>query len=138
MLSLFAIPALASTKVIDISRPEGNEEIVTKTIFSICGASIYDETIIEFFYKDTDANQYKPLLTTEGDASFTVGKIFGKDIELKYRGENEIKIKAYTKATKNEPQIEYYTITLAEEKKKDNWFEKALDWFTGTDANEKK
>jgi len=136
MLSLFAIPALAAD-VVDISRPEGNE-IVTKDIFSICGASIYDEATVELFYKDEETDQYKPLLTTEGESSFTVGKIFGKDIKLKYPGENEIKIKAYTKSTKNDPQFEKYTITLAEEKRDQNWLEKALNWFTGADANEKK
>ena len=92
----------------------------------------------ELFYKDKETDEYKPLLTTEGESSFTVGKLFGKDIELKYKGENEIKVKAYTKATKSDPQVEDYTITFTEEKKQDNWLEKALNWFTGADANEKK
>ncbi|PYG87178.1 hypothetical protein LY28_02314 [Ruminiclostridium sufflavum DSM 19573] len=130
MLPLFMVPTLASSNVVDISRPDGNE-IVTKEVFSICGVTIEDEAYIEFYYKDKEADQYKPLLTTEGKYCFKVGKIFGKDIELKYKGKNEIRIKAYTTATKNDPQIENYTITLVEEKKKENWLEKALNWFTG-------
>jgi hypothetical protein len=137
MIPLFAIPALAAPKVVDISRPEGNE-IVTKEIFSICGSSIKDEATLELFYYDTDTRKFEPLLTPEGESSFTVGKLFGMDIELKYKGVNKIKIKAYTDATIEKPQIETYTITLVEEKEDDNWLKNALDWFTGTDATEKK
>jgi len=136
MLSIFAIPALASSKVVDITRPEGNE-IVTKDIFSICGGSIGDEATIELFYKDRDTKQYEPLCTTEGESVFTVGKIFGKDIVLMYKGENKIRIKAYVEGEESKPQIQNFTITLGEEKENDNWLEKALDWFTGTDANRK-
>ncbi|MHB8062790.1 MAG: hypothetical protein ACYDG2_09190 [Ruminiclostridium sp.] len=137
MLTLFAIPVLASSNVIEISRPEG-DEIVTKQMFSICGTSIEDGVIIEILYRDIETDEYKPLLTTDGKSSFSVGKIFGKDIKLKYKGENEIQVKAYAKSTKNDPQIETYIITVAEEKKDGNWLENALDWFQGTDANEKK
>jgi hypothetical protein len=134
MLPLFVIPAFASD-VVEISRPEGNE-VVTKEIFSICGSSVSEEATIELSYKDKDGD-YKPLFTTEGESTFTVGKIFGKDIVLK-KGDNEIKIVAYTKSTKNDPQVKNYTITYTEEKKSDNWLDKALNWFTGADANEKK
>ncbi len=136
LLSLFGTPALASTKVVDISRPEGNE-IVTKDVFSLCGSSINDEATIELFYKDRETGKYTTLLTTEGEASFTVGKLFGKDFVLKYKGENQIKLKAYTSATKSDPQIEEYTITLAEEKKDDNWLGKVWNWFTGKDTEKK-
>lgn len=121
MLPLFSIPALASTKVVDITRPEGNE-VVYKELFSICGVCIYDDTTIEFFYKDKETGEYKPLLTTEDQASFKVGsnKIFGKDIKLKYKGENKIRVIAYTDATKSDPQKSNYTITFSEEKKS-NW-----------------
>ncbi len=133
MLPLFVVPTLASSQVVDISRPDGNE-IVTKEIFSICGVTIEDEAYIEIFYKDRETDLYKPLQTTDGDYSFKVGKIFSKDIELKYMGKNEIKVKAYTSATKNDPQINKYTITRVEEKKKENWLEKALNWFTGDET----
>jgi len=124
MLPLFALSALAApTKVVDITRPEGNE-IVTKEIFSICCIGMYDNTTILFEYKDKETGNYKPLLTTEGESLFKVEKndFFGKDIQLKYKGENQIRVIAYTKATKGDPQENNYTITLAEEKKKSNWF----------------
>lgn len=123
MISLFVVPALATTtKVVDITRPEGNE-IVTKDIFSICGVCIYNDTTIEFEYKDKETGKYRPLINTEGDSVFKVGsnKMFAKDIQLKYEGENEIKVTSYTKATQENPQENYYTITLTYEKKKNNW-----------------
>ena len=123
MMPLITIPAMAASKVVDITRPEGNE-IVTKDVFSICGVCLYDETTIEFSYKDKETGKYKPLETVEGYSDFKVGnnKLFGKEIVLKYKGENEIKVTAYTKSTKEDPQENYYKITLTEEKKKDNWF----------------
>ncbi|QNU66790.1 hypothetical protein EHE19_018460 [Ruminiclostridium herbifermentans] len=133
MLPLFVVPTLASSKIVDISRPDGNE-IVTKEIFSICGVAIEDEAYIEIYYKDRETDLYKPLQTTDGEYVFKVGKIFSKDIELKYKGKNELRIKAYTAATKNDPQIEKYTITLVEEKRKENWLEKALNWFAGDET----
>lgn len=132
MIPLFALPALASSKVVNISRPEGNE-IVFKEIFSICGSSVYDEATIELFYKDEEG-EYQPLYTTEGESSFTVGKFFGKDIELS-KGQNKIRIVAYTEETKSHPQIKNYTITLAEEKKDENVLKKMLNWITGTDTD---
>ena len=132
VLAIFTVSVFAAEiKVVDISRPEGSE-IVTKDVFSICGTSIYDDATIELYYKDKATDQYKPLENTEGESVFKVGKIFGKDIKLN-KGENEIFIKAYTKSTKNDPQRETYTITYSEEKKKDGWWEKALNWFNGTD-----
>lgn len=133
MLPLFVVPVMASSQVVDISRPVGNE-IVTKSEFSICGVAIEDEVYIELFYKDKGTGQYKALETTEGDHCFKVGKIFSKDFELKYMGKNDIMVKAYTAATKNDPQINKYTITRVEEKKKANWLEKALSWFTGDET----
>jgi len=137
MLPLFAVPALAAgAKVVDITRPEGNE-IVTKEIFSIGGACIYDDTTIEFFYKEKETGDYRSLATTEGDSSFKVGnsKLFGKEVELKYKGDNEIRVIAYTKLTKDNPQREDYTITVTEEKKKSNWFDAAINWFKGKDES---
>ncbi len=134
MLPLFATPALAASKVVKITRPEGNE-IVTQDIFSICGTSIGDEATIELFYYDKETKKYEPLSTTEGESTFTVGKVFSKDIQLN-KGENKIRILAYTDPEKQ--QKETFTITLAEEKKEDNWLEKALDWFTDSDSTEKK
>lgn len=134
LISIFALPAFATIDVVDITRPEG-DEVVTKEIFSIFGTCIYDETTISFEYYDTDAGDYKPLKTTDGYSTFKVGsgKMFGKDIKLKYKGDNEIKITAYTntKDSKEDPQIMTYIITRGEEKKDSNWFEKALDWITG-------
>ncbi len=124
-LSVFVVPALASSQMVDISRPDGNE-IVTKDVFSICGVALEDNAYIEIFYKDRESDQYKPILI-DGVYCFKVGKIFSNDIELKYMGENEIKVKAYTTASKNDPQIMKYTITRVEEKKKENWLEKALN-----------
>lgn len=133
MLPLFVVPALASSQVVDISRPDGNE-IVTKDVFSICGVALEDNVYIEIFYKDRESDQYKLLPTTDGDYCSKVGKIFSKDIELKYMGKNEIKVKAYTSESKNDPQINKYTITRVEEKKKENWLEKALNWFIGDET----
>lgn len=133
MLPLFVTPALASSQVVDISRPDGNE-IVTKDVFSICGVAIEDDAYIELFYKDRETDQYRPLNVIGGGHFFKVGKIFSKDIALKYKGKNEIRIKAYTSATRNDPQISKYTITLVEEKKKESWLEKALNWFTGDET----
>ena len=129
MLPMFSLPVLAS-KVVNITRPEANE-VVYNEIYSIGGIGIYDHTTIEFYYKDRETEKYKILLTTDGEASFTVdkGNFFGKDIELKYKGENEIRITSYTKATRNNPKENDYTITVAEEKKNGNWFTDALDWF---------
>lgn len=135
MLPLFAIPALASSKVVNITRPEGNE-IVTQEYFSICGTSKKDEATIELYYYDKETKNYEPLSTTEGESTFTVGKVFSKDILLN-KGENKIKIVAYIDP-EDKPQTAYFTITLAEEKKEDNWLEKALNWFTEADATEKK
>lgn len=123
MIPLIAVPALAASKVVDITRPDGNE-IVTKDVFSICGVGLYDDTTVEFSYKDKDTGKYKPLETANGYSSFKVGnkKLFGEEIVLKYKGENEIKIVAFTKATKDDPQENSYTITWTDEKKKGNWF----------------
>lgn len=133
MISLLAIPAMAAT-VVDISRPEGNSEVVTKEIFSIFGTCLYDETTISFEYKDKDTNEFKPLETTDGYSTFKVGsgKMFGKDVKLKYKGDNIIRVIAYTKATQDDKQVENYTITVSDEKKKSNWLEKLTDWITGT------
>lgn len=121
--------AAASPKVVDITRPEGNE-VVTKDVFTICGVCVYDDTTIELAYKDRDTGTFKPLYTTDKESIFKVGsnKLFAKDIVLKYKGENIIKITAYTKATENDPWSKDYTITLAQEKKKSNWFDDALKW----------
>lgn len=129
MLILLALPTVASTKVVDITRPEGNE-VVTKDVFSICGVCLYDETTISFEYKDKETGKYKPLETTDGYSTFKVGsgKIFGKDVKLKYKGDNDIKIIAYTKDTKDDPQIKDYIITLGEEKKKGSWIDALTDW----------
>lgn len=135
VFSVFVIPSFAAEiPVVDISRPEGSE-IVSKDIFSICGTSIYGEATIELYYKDKETNQYKPLENTDGESVFKVGKIFGKDIKLK-KGENEIKIKAYTKSTKNDPQIKNYTITYTEAKEQESLWEKALNWFSGTEEKQ--
>lgn len=134
MLSTFLLSAFAAddNHVVDISRPEGDEEVVTKMVFSIFGTCIYDETTITFEYYDTDAGDYKPLRTTDGVSTFKVGsgKMFGKDVRLKYRGPNDIKITAYTKETKSDPETFYYTITFSEEKKSGDWFNKAIEWIT--------
>jgi hypothetical protein len=132
VLSVFSISAFAAgTPVVDISRPEGNE-IVSKDIFSICGTSIYGEATIELYYKDKDSDQYKPLENTDGESVFNVGKIFGKDIKLN-KGENYIKILAYTKSTKSNPQNKEYIITYTEAKEQGSFWEKALNWFGKTD-----
>lgn len=117
ILALFAIPAMAADNIVKITRPDGNE-IVEKPVFSICGVCTYDETFIEFQYWDRVDEKYLPLETTDGDSSFKVGssKLFGKNIELKYKGENQIKIIAYTK-DRDDPQTKTYTITYAPEKK---------------------
>jgi len=134
ILSIFAVPAFAAEiKVVDISRPEGSE-IVTKDIFSICGTCVYDEATIELSYWDKATEKYEALENTDGKSTFKVGKIFGTDIKLN-KGENQIRIKAYTKSTKDSAQEKNYTITYTEEKKQDSWWEKALNWFGGT--NEK-
>lgn len=131
MLSVFLIPAFAAEHVVDISRPEGEAEVVTKQIFSIFGTCIYDETTISFEYLDTDTGDYKPLKTVDGVSTFKVGsgKMFGKDIRLK-RGPNDIKIIAYTKQTKDDPEEFFYTITFGDGNKSGDWFDKAIDWIT--------
>lgn len=135
MISVF-VPAVAASPVVDITRPEGNE-IVTKDIFSICGVCVYDETTIAFEYKDKETGEYKSLLTTDGETSFKVGnnKIFGKDIQLKYKEKNEIRVIAYTKATQSKPQVNDYTITLVDEKKKTNWIKDAINWLLDKEEN---
>lgn len=129
MLSILILPAAADNHVIDISRPEGNE-VVTKEIFSIFGTCVYDETTISFEYLD-EAGEYKPLKATDGNSTFKVGsgKMFGKDIKLK-KGENVIKITAYTntKESKEDPEILDFTITFVEDKKNSNWFQDAINW----------
>jgi len=139
MLSMFSLSALASSRFVNITRPEGNE-VVYKEIYSIGCIGTYDDTTIEFSYKDRVTGKYKPLLSTEGESSFRVdkGNFFGKDVELKYKGENEIRVTSYTKSTKNDPQESDYTITLAEETKKSNWFDDALKWFKGLSLDDKK
>ncbi len=140
MMSLLTSPVMAA-KVVDISRPDGNE-VVTKDIFTIFGTCVYDETIISLEYKDKDSGEFKPLETTDGYSTFKVGsgKMFGKDIKLKYKGPNEIKIIAYTKDTINDKWSKTYTITLGEEQKKSNWFDKAIEWITrgSTDSDSNK
>jgi hypothetical protein len=134
MLPFFASSALAAPKVVDITSPGGNEEVVTKELFSICGVCIFDDTTIAFEYKDKDSGKYKELLTIDGESSFKVGssKMFGKSIELKYKGVNEIKVIAFTKTLKDE---NYYTITFNEEKKKSSWLDRLENWLVG--PNEK-
>lgn len=136
MLSVF-MPAVASNNIVDITRPEGNE-IVAKDIFSICGVCVYDETTIAFEYKDKDSGEYKSLLTTDGETSFKVGnnKIFGKDVQLKYKGENEIRVIASAKSV-NKSETKNYTITVVEEKKKGNWIDAAIKWLTGNKEENK-
>lgn len=137
MLPFFASTVLAAPEVVvEITSPASNEEVVTKEQFSICGVCIYDETTIEFQYKNRESGEYEELLTTDGKASFKVGsnKLFGKSIKLKYKGEdNEIKVIAYTKATKDDPQVNEYTITFSDEKKKSNWFNDTWNWLVGPD-----
>lgn len=143
MLAIFIIPAFAEVQVVDITRPEG-DEVVTKETFSIFGTCIYDETTIKFEYRDTDGD-YKPLRTTDGTSTFKVGsgKMFGKDIRLKEKGENYIRITAYTntKESKDDPQILEYTITLGDDKNNGDWFEDAINWIkngTNDESSEKK
>lgn len=130
LLSVFAYPVLAAKQVVDITRPEESTEVVSKSVFMISGNCLYDETTITFQYWDTDAKEYKPLETTDGSSTFKVGsgKIFAKNVELKYTGENQIKIISYTKATKDEPQENIYTITVGKKKEDSNWIDKAMDW----------
>ncbi len=144
-MSLVVSPVGAAPgKFVEISRPEGNAEVVTKDVFSIFGTCVYDETIVTFEYKVRDSEEFKPLETTEGYSTFKVGsgKMFGKDIKLKYKGENIIRIIAYTKDIKDDKdkQVQTYTITQGEEKKKSNWFEKAIEWITspGKDSDKDK
>lgn len=129
MLFLVALPAMASEDYIEITRPEGNEEVVTKEVFSIWGKCIYDETTITFEYLDQETGNYEPLLTTGGVSTFKVGKskTFGKDIKLKYKGPNEIKIKAYTAGNEDDPQELYYTITRGD--KQSGSLEAIVEWF---------
>lgn len=137
MVSIIA-PAAADSPVVDITRPEGNE-IVAKDVFTISGVCVYDNTTIELEYLDRDTETFKPLYTTDKESSFKVGsnKLFAKDIVLKYKGENVIKITASTKIKDVKPQEKKYTITwTTEEKKKSNWFEAAINWLK--DLDEKK
>jgi hypothetical protein len=133
LLLMFSLPAMASSDIVKITRPDGNE-IVEKSTFSICGVCTYDETFIEFQYLDKDTEKYKTLYTSDGDSSFKVGssKLFGKNVELKYKGVNHIRVIAYTKATKDDPEIKNFTITFTEEKK-NNLIESignAINWLT--------
>lgn len=115
LTAIFATPAMAAN-IVKITRPDGNE-VVEKPIFSICGVCTYDETFIEFEYWDKSSEKYKPLETTDGELTFKVGssKLFGKNVELKYKGENRIRVIAYTKNIKDDPKE--YTIIYAAEKK---------------------
>jgi hypothetical protein len=119
ILSIFAIPAFAAN-IVEIYRPDGNE-VVTKELFSISGACTYEDTTIEFYYKNKNSDEFVPLETTEGYSSFKVGssKLFAKEVNLKYKGDNVIRIKSYTKSSK--PQYNTFTITYSEETKKGNW-----------------
>lgn len=116
LTALFAVPAMAASNIVKITRPDGNE-VVEKPVFSICGVCTYDETFIEFEYWDKATEKFQPLETTDGELTFKVGssKLFGKNVELKYKGENRIRVLAYTKNTKDEPKD--YTIIYAAEKK---------------------
>lgn len=122
------MPALAATKVIDITKPESKNEVVEKSVYSICGYCVYDETYVEIFRYDQDDDKYKPLETVDGDTVIKVGagKFLAANIELN-KGENNIKIKSYTKATKDDPQEDTKTITYSEKKKK-NWLDALKDW----------
>ena len=126
-LSAITIPAFADDKVIDITKPEG-DMVSDKAVISICGLCIYDETFIEVYYFDSKASEYKLLPTVEGDNVVKVGngKIFARNYELKSKGDNSIKIKAYTAKTKDKPQENFYTISVSEPKKK-NWAEEIKD-----------
>lgn len=128
MLFLVALPAMAS-EYIEITRPEGDQEVVTKEIFSIWGKCIYDETTITFEYLDQETGSYEPLLTTGGVSTFKVGKskTFGKDIKLKYKGPNEIRITAFAKGYEDDPETLNYTITRGE--KKTGTLEAIVEWF---------
>ena len=134
LFSVMVIPAMAAPKIVEITRPEGNEEVVTKEIFSIFGTCVYDETTISLEYYDKSAGEYLPLETTEGQTTFKVGsgKMFGKDIKLN-KGKNEIRVIASAKELKDEKQYLTFTITYAEEKKKSNLFDKITDWLTKKD-----
>lgn len=125
-----ALPSAAAPKIVEITRPEGNE-VVNKEIFSIFGTCLYDETTISFEYLDKETDTYLPLETTEGQTTFKVGngKMFGKDIKLE-KGKNEIRIVASAKEIKDEKQYLPFTITFVEEKKKSNWFDKLTDWMS--------
>lgn len=127
MLSVLVLPAMAANNLIEITRPEGNE-IVTKDIFSIWGKCFYDETTITLEYKDRETDEYKPLTTTDGVSSFKVGssKTFGKDIKLKYDGDNIIKIIADTDT--EHQVVGPFTITLGKKKDK-SWWEDPFNWF---------
>ncbi|WP_024832584.1 hypothetical protein [Ruminiclostridium josui] len=118
LMAVFVTPVMAASNIVKITRPDGNE-VVEKPIFSICGVCTYDETFIEFLYWDKGTEKYQPLETTDGEYTFKVGssKLFGKNVELKYKGENHIRVVAYTKATKDDPQTKNYTIIYAAEKK---------------------
>ncbi len=115
LTAVFAAPVMASS-IVKITRPDGNE-VVEKADFSICGVCTYDETFIEFQYWDKGAEKYLPLETSDGDYTFKVGssKLFGKNVKLKYKGENHIRVIAYTKNIKEDPMD--YTIIYAAEKK---------------------
>ncbi len=125
-LSSAAVPAFAGD-IIDITKPEG-DMVSDKAVISICGICVYDETFIEVFYFDSKASEYKVLPTVDGDNVVKVGngKIYAKNYELKSKGDNSIKIKAYTAKTKDKPQESLYTITVSEPKKK-NWVDDIKD-----------
>ena len=126
-LSAITIPAFADDKVIDITKPEG-DMVSDKAVISICGLCVYDETFIEVYYFDSKSSEYKLLPTVEGDNVVKVGngKIFARNYELKSKGDNRIKIMAYTAKTKDKPQENFYTISVSEPKKK-NWAEEIKD-----------
>lgn len=133
LLLMFSLPAMASSDIVRITRPDGNE-IVEKSTFSICGVCTYDETYIEFQYKDRDTDKYRVLYTTDGDSSFKVGssRLFGKNVELKYKGVNHIRVIAYRKDSRDDAETKYFTITYTEEKKNNliDSIGNAINWLT--------
>ena len=125
-ISAITIPAFADDKVIDITKPEGGSMVSDKAIVSICGISLFEDTFVEVYYYDSNDSEYKILPTVDGDSVVKVTKFYAKNYELKSKGDNSIKIKAYTTKTKDKPQENFYTISVSEPKKK-NWAEEIKD-----------
>lgn len=127
----------AGPHLINITRPEGDEESTFKKSYVICGNTANEGITVELSVYDNDLGYYVPYANTEGETSWGIGSsgMFMKEVNLKYTGANKIQVVAYKNSDTENRQVEKFTIILLKEDLKNKLMNmKVKDIFTNANG----